>query len=323
MIDSHILRLLCREAVSWRDPLWLLHQDEPLTAKVEITRRCNLNCRMCLRPNLPVYPDMTFKQLKRVIEQLRHIKVFSPHGYGEPLIHPEWLEMMQYVSDRDISISLVTNGVLLKKNRCRDFLETCKVRHISFSIDGVGQSYEWIRRGSNWKNVLQNLKDALETRKRVSPETTICIYSVLGSFNWSQILPLSYVAKQLDLDYLSFMDLTPHGTGLSGIDDCIRHNRFYSFGIPRFIEYCKTIFPRIIYKLQSEKYSCTLPWSHTFVQANGDVFVCTDNLDGSLGNIFQQSFHEIWHGPLMRWIRNNFTKHPLEACSRCINFPLL
>ncbi|MDH5439956.1 MAG: radical SAM protein [Candidatus Bathyarchaeota archaeon] len=313
--------LLARKAISHGAFLWYLRKRHPLTVKVEITERCVLNCRMCLRPYLPVYPDLTYKDFCHILDELRGVRVFSPHGFGEPLLHPEFLRFMQEVSRRGIQIDLVTNGVLLTEALAEKFLSTCLVKSIRFSVDGVGEKYEWIRRGAKFEQTVANIRDTVKLRRHLSPETGISLYCTLGSYNLDQILPLARLSKELEVDQIGFSDLTIHGHGLADETHTLRLHRELQRKAEVELSKAKRIFPKTAFLIKADTVRCTLPYTYAYVQVNGDVFPCTDVLDYRLGNMFETPFEEIWHGEAMKQFRKNFLVNPRKECLRCYNFP--
>ena len=59
------------------------------------------------------------------------------------------------------------------------------------------------------------------------------------------------------------------------------------------------------------------PWETAHVLSNGDVVAC-EVLDGiPLGNLFEQSIDEIWHGPLYRSFRERYRRGEVSECRTC------
>jgi len=86
---------------------------------IEPTNRCNLECRTCLR-NVWSEPlgQMSSATFTRIIQGLRS---FSPPptvffgGLGEPLAHPDIVEMVGQIKALGSPVELITNGTLLTK----------------------------------------------------------------------------------------------------------------------------------------------------------------------------------------------------------------
>jgi len=309
------------KAVNWLFKTNKTYSPYPLKAKIEISRRCNLNCRMCIRPHLPTYPDMEFADFKKILRQLPNLLVFSPHGYGEPLIHPQFLEFMQYVTQQKIRIHLVTNGTLLTHDLTQAFIETCKPLKITFSIDaGTKKLYEWIRRGANFETTIQNIRSTVEAKNKFKTNTRIVWYCTIAKYNYHEILEMVNLAEQTGMDAINFTDLTLHEFGLAKPDQSIRKQNLTS-EVAETVKKLQRIYDiPITYRIaQPLESACKLPWLQTFIQVNGDVYPCTDTLDHKLGNIHESSFKEIWNNTKMRMFRNQFfSKKPFEECQKCV-----
>jgi radical SAM protein with 4Fe4S-binding SPASM domain len=102
-----------------------------------ITSRCNLNCKHCMNRNIPVQePDMTVDELFCVIDQLVKARVESVSLFGgEPLCHPEFKRIVEYLNRYPINISLNTNGTLIDKEMAR-WLKEHRVAGAVVSFDG-------------------------------------------------------------------------------------------------------------------------------------------------------------------------------------------
>ena len=129
---------------------------------IEPTNRCNLDCLTCMRNSwdepLGYMPMDLFGQ---VIEGL---KDFSPvpevffGGFGEPLSHPEIIEMVFRAKKAGATVKLITNGILLTPEMSRELLEA-GIDFIWISIDGATpESYADIRLGAALPRVLHNIK---------------------------------------------------------------------------------------------------------------------------------------------------------------------
>lgn len=86
---------------------------------VEVTSRCNLNCEFCIRNSWKNdQGDMTPLTTEKMLQDLAEL---SPKpeiqfgGYGEPLLHPEFLEIIARTNRIGARTSLVTNGTLLTR----------------------------------------------------------------------------------------------------------------------------------------------------------------------------------------------------------------
>lgn len=87
---------------------------------IEPTNDCNLQCLICPRKKIsrPV-GYMDFRVYKNIIDQLvdQEVASLSLHQLGEPLLHPQICQMVEYAKGKGIKfVRFSTNGILLKQN---------------------------------------------------------------------------------------------------------------------------------------------------------------------------------------------------------------
>lgn len=128
---------------------------------VEPTNQCNLQCRTCIR-NVWDEPmgKMSEAVFARLIEGLR---TFSPPpavtfgGFGEPLSHPNIVDMIREAKALGAAVELITNGTLLTRDISWELVKL-RLDVLWVSIDGATpDSYADIRLGASLPRVLENL----------------------------------------------------------------------------------------------------------------------------------------------------------------------
>ncbi len=81
--------------------------------QAEVSRECNLSCKICMRKNLKSQNGfMSFDDFKKILDSFNFREV-ALHGWGEPLLNPEIWQMIRYAKDKGIKTSLTTNGTLV------------------------------------------------------------------------------------------------------------------------------------------------------------------------------------------------------------------
>lgn len=161
---------------------------------------CNIKCRSCGTPNSHLWHDdeqaiygITFidkKYTKNTIyadvdfTDLECIEVLG----GEPMLSPGTAEFFKKVSELDIlknlTVQISTNGMILPSDVITQALLDCKSLELAISIDGYGSYNDYIRSGSNFDQIVNNLdfyKQLIEQRKgatKIAVHTTVSIYNV-------------------------------------------------------------------------------------------------------------------------------------------------
>jgi len=105
---------------------------------VEPTSRCNLDCRICIRNSWDeAQGDMsegTFDRLLDGLKNLEHKPVMVFGGFGEPLFHPNIIEMLARAKEMTQRVEVITNGLLLSEQMAREFIRL-RLDMAWFSVD--------------------------------------------------------------------------------------------------------------------------------------------------------------------------------------------
>jgi MoaA/NifB/PqqE/SkfB family radical SAM enzyme len=129
---------------------------------VEITTACNLDCPMCVRRawDEPVtdMPLATFGELMEQVQQLPLLPALHLSGYGEPMSHPDFLEMVRLAKAAGTRVEVTTNGMLLDADMAAALVEL-DLDRLVVSIDGVTpESYGEVRTNGDFQQVVENLR---------------------------------------------------------------------------------------------------------------------------------------------------------------------
>jgi mycofactocin radical SAM maturase len=131
----------------------------PVNVTWEVTYACNLSCVHCLSDSGPKRPgELSTAQALQVIDQLAAQKVFQLNiGGGEPLMRPDFLDLMDYAHAKGIVTCISTNGTLIDRSVARRLDH--KLVYIQVSLDGAGaQSNDAIRGRGSFQKVQQALE---------------------------------------------------------------------------------------------------------------------------------------------------------------------
>ena len=166
---------------------------------------CNISCMMCspgVSSNLSQLwktkslheyhkwwsgPKLEYRQdLEDFIKQnLKTVKAIDASG-GEPLYGKKFLALIDHIIDENmhkkISLYITTNGTQLNDRLCKKLLKFKKVVLIT-SIDGIGKVNDYIRWGSDFKEVEKNF---IKTTKLFDYMIATCV-SALNVHRYHEI----------------------------------------------------------------------------------------------------------------------------------------
>lgn len=131
-------------------------------AFIEITNRCNLNCRFCYNSSghSKAHKQMDIHTITQLIYKLSIIGVKSiALSGGEPLMHTAWEDILKLVSGYPlIHFAVISNGTIFNKK----LTELCKNipnLHMQISLDGADeQSNAFIRGAGNFTKTVETIK---------------------------------------------------------------------------------------------------------------------------------------------------------------------
>lgn len=135
----------------------LPNKNVPLWTHLWVTRRCNLRCEYCYVSH-EKYPEMNTKQLKKAIFHIKkklHCSFIALMG-GEPTIRKDLVDIIQYMTDLNVTSFLTTNGTLLDEKK---IFHLCKadLDFLELSLDGMKASPISQKTGENLMQVIETL----------------------------------------------------------------------------------------------------------------------------------------------------------------------
>ncbi len=113
----------------------VLFYKSPLEAQLIVTRRCNLSCGYCTEFDNYSAP-VPLELLKERIDAIHRLRVVNTSLLGgEPLMHPDIVEIVKYC-DRKNQVSITTNGFLLTEKLVKK-LNEAGLSNLQISIDAL------------------------------------------------------------------------------------------------------------------------------------------------------------------------------------------
>lgn len=115
----------------------------------QITTHCNLNCKLCMVLK-PLYKEkhlcrhIPAEQVKQEINAIFQLYAFVEEvtvSGGEPLLHPELLEIVSYFmlfKEQFHSLRIFTNGTIVPSQPLIDYIEESGGGRLQFVIDDYG-----------------------------------------------------------------------------------------------------------------------------------------------------------------------------------------
>jgi MoaA/NifB/PqqE/SkfB family radical SAM enzyme len=179
----------------------------PSFLQIEPVGECNLRCEMCpiqFRNDGPADGTpacMPFATYTRILDQFPKLEELHLQGLGEPLMHPQFFDMVAYAVARGVRVSTNTNLTVLSPRRAEQCI-TCGLDCIHVSIDAATPAvYEKIRVGSRFSRVLRNLDFLNRAKQRLaSQRPRLRLVSVLMRQNLHELPELVRLAHRWQME---------------------------------------------------------------------------------------------------------------------------
>ena len=261
-----------------------LLSSKPPHLDIEPTSLCNMSCPMCFTNFTDVDKNgfMDLFLYKKIIDDAARLKIFSVRlsHRGEPLLHPDYIEMVSYAKKKGIQeVSTLTNGLLLDEDKIEQLFDA-GLDWLNVSIDGINETYENIRKPAKFSDILRKIKFAHSLRNRrklIRP--IIWIQSIWSAVNGD---PKAYIdtfrkyvdkiAFHVDNDYTNKFEKDP-------------------------------------------TWICHRLWHRMMILWNGKVPLCNSDFKCAyqIGDMKTQTIKEVWLGGKMQKIRQlNISRRRLE-----------
>lgn len=207
-----ICNLKCRICGSWSSSKWAQEEIE-IDVKFHGLKKQDAkksNAYYYLKQGeWPRKSPQFWEDLKGILPNVKHLEFTG----GEPWMIKEHFAVLETLIDsghaKNINIHYNTNGTQLPKHEFHNILPHFKHCRISFSIDDIGDKFEYQRYGAKWNEVNNNIQYICENKAN-NMETEIC--TTLNLFNFHNLTDVADYVKEIDLDswYLNLMHLPKH-----------------------------------------------------------------------------------------------------------------
>lgn len=276
----------------------------PYRLWVEPTARCNLRCTYCPNKELAKRQNqgfMSFPLFQKIIDEAQDwVHDINVHHRGESLLHPRFIDMVNYAGARGVFTKLHTNATRLDRTMSDAILDS-SLDLISFSFDGFEETaYERYRQPAKFDVVLGNILEFLRMKERRGKRTPFTVVETIGfpdsEGDFSRDKRHGFLERFEGLSVDRFVLKRPHNWGGSvSVGD---HMSSYAF-VP-----------------------CTFLWHSLVVMWDGQVGPCPHDYMGKivLGDASSQDLASIFNSPALSKLRKSMVRRQLPEglpCNQC------
>ncbi len=284
-----------------------LKANMPSQIIVDIDQNCNYSCIHCPHGKFKksdVYSGARLPQEynKKIIDEVAvkgngDVQQIRYTANGEPLLHPNAIDMLSYAAQRaNTFVSLTTNGSLLDNNKSMQLLRA-GIGLIDISLDAFSEeTYASIRINGNLKKVRQNILDLLAIKKETNSKTYIVTSFVKQEKNENEELPFREYWENNGVDQVIIRELHTAGGAMRGTNSVVSISQYQP---------------------------CVYPWERLCIAPTGDIEFCPASWEGRTGvgyNIRETSIYDAWHSQEYEELRKEHLSGSFshyEVCGEC------
>ncbi len=307
VISSFYLTKWIKKPIQW---------GMPFTVSIEPTTACNLRCPECpsglrafTRPTGNLKEDFFRKMMDEMGNNLMYLIFYFQ---GEPYINPKFLDMVKYANDKGIYTITSTNGHFLNDENAKKTIESGLDRMI-ISVDGTTQEvYENYRKAGKLDNVLQGARNMVRWKKKMNSKTPHLIFQFLVVRpNEHQIPEIYKLAEEIGIDEvkLKTAQVYDYENGNDLIPTLDEYSRYAKMDNGKY-----TVKNELLNHCWKLWHSCVITWDGVVVPC------CFDkDADHKLGDLKNQTFKELWHGPEYDAFRRMLLqgRDQIDICTNC------
>jgi MoaA/NifB/PqqE/SkfB family radical SAM enzyme len=181
---------------------------------VEATGQCNLRCTMC--PRQAWAGDAGYMTASCFDRLLSGLPAAPPGqvtlafgGFGEPTLHPGFLDMVERARDARRRVEVITNGTTMTAELAQA-LALLGVAQVTVSVDGGDDEAFEAMRGTSRGPILEGLVLLREHARRGHGRMSIGVACVATKQTVGSLPELIATATRLRLDFVSISNPVPH-----------------------------------------------------------------------------------------------------------------
>ena len=282
-------------------PVLKIFDDYPPCVQIEPVSVCNFRCVFCYQAdktfsnkNSGYMGYMDLGLFKQVIDELEgNVESITLASRGEPTLHKQLGEMLEYMNGKFLAVKVNSNASLLNDKLIHTILSN-DVQTLALSIDAADKElYEKLRVNGKFEKTLKNVERFNEIREKEYPTSRLVTRISGVKVNDIQNVDDMVEAWSPYADVVAFTNYTPWES---------------SYENP----------------INDIKLPCTELWRRLFVWWDGKVNPCDYDYKSLLSNwnVKDVGISEIWNSEYYKIFRKkhlNEQRSEYEPCKRCIS----
>ncbi|MDR2036416.1 MAG: SPASM domain-containing protein [Bacteroidales bacterium] len=280
---SYWVSILFRQVILW---------GKPYSISIEPVNFCNLACPECPAGNVKLtrtLQSIDNATYEKILKEASYLTYLMLYFQGEPYLHRNLFGLIRMAFQRGIYTAISTNAQLLNDDYAEKTVRS-GLQRIIISMDGITQeAYEKYRHKGDLDKVLEGIQRIREWRKELKSKTPyIVVQFIVFKTNQHQLNKVRSFALAAGADKVEIKtaQLYDFEFGHPLMTDIKAYSRYKKGDDNRYV---------IKSRLSNR---CFRLWNGCVITVSGDVVPCCFDKDADhvMGNVNEQSFHNIWKG---------------------------
>lgn len=287
-----------------------LTADFPSQVIVDITEVCNLECTHCPHTEFKKSEHYAARYLDpflnaKIVDEVRekgkgHTQYLRYSSEGEPLIHPDGYEMIEYaVRNSGVFVTITTNGTIMNEKRTRRLLDA-GVHMIDISIDALTpETYRKVRVKGDLNITRANVLNLLSWIRQTGSPTKVIVSFIDQPQNHQEANEFERFWKEQGVDFVVIRRLHSAAGAVVNIANIMRASQ-----------------------ANCTRHPCVYPWERIVLNPRGHLAFCpADWTHGSTVSDYRETtVKDIWESRFYQELRqahldNSFDSH--RFCGQC------
>ncbi|MBC8495060.1 radical SAM protein [archaeon] len=174
---------------------------------ISLLHKCNLKCQMCGVSKILKEHELTFKEVKKIIDEVASWKSDSRIQLtgGEVLLRNDIFDIVNYSTSKNLVTELVSNGMILNQEKAEKIISS-DLWGMAISLDGAtAKTHDDIRgvKGS-FDKAVNALKLLVKEKKSRKKGPQISIWTTVMNNNVEELEKIAHLAKKVGVDCLVY-----------------------------------------------------------------------------------------------------------------------
>ena len=279
----------------------------PHKIRLDASTICQLKCPSCPTTSGEIAKSLKsgflkFDDFKNIVDNNPWIELVELSNWGESLLNPQLLQILQYAYERGVHLSLGGANLNTVKPQVLEGLVKYQLRFITCSIDGASPgSYSVYRVRGDFDRVIRTIERINELKRRYDlPYPELTYQFVAFGHNEHEIQRAKALAERLDMRFalkLNWDDL--YDRPFSPVKDRGLIARESGLGVADRAEF-RDKFGRAYL----QKTICAEIWTAPQVNFDGRVLGCCVNYWDDYGNAFREGLLNVLNNERMQYARS-------------------